>query len=96
MKFGMQIDYAGGFAESAAKVAEFEKAGLDIAWVAEAYGFDAPTFMGYLAAKTDSITIGAGILPGHGCWKGGSRPWGLPPPRWRPARRCSCVCRRRR
>ena len=63
MKFGMQIDYAGGFAESAAKVAEYEKAGLDIAWVAEAYGFDAPTFMGYLAAKTESITIGAGILP---------------------------------
>jgi F420-dependent oxidoreductase-like protein len=58
MKFAMQIDYAG-----AAKVAEFEKAGLDIAWVAEAYGFDAPTFMGYLAAKTESITIGAGILP---------------------------------
>ena len=63
MKFGMQIDYAGGFAESAAKVAEYEKAGLDIAWVAEVYGFDAPTFMGYLAAKTESITIGAGILP---------------------------------
>ena len=63
MKFGMQIDYAGGFAESAAKVAEYEKAGLDIAWVAEAYGFDAPTFMGYLAAKTESITIGSGILP---------------------------------
>lgn len=63
MKFGMQIDYAGGFAESAATVADYEKAGLDIAWVAEAYGFDAPTFMGYLAAKTESITIGAGILP---------------------------------
>lgn len=63
MKFGMQIDYAGGFAESAAKVAEYEKAGLDIAWVAEAYGFDGPTFMGYLAAKTESITIGSGILP---------------------------------
>lgn len=63
MKFGMQIDYSGGFAESAAKVADYEKAGLDIAWVAEAYGFDAPTFMGYLAAKTESITIGSGILP---------------------------------
>ena len=63
MKFGMQIDYASGFAESAVKVADYEKAGLDIAWVAEAYGFDAPTFMGYLAAKTESITIGAGILP---------------------------------
>jgi F420-dependent oxidoreductase-like protein len=63
MKFGMQIDYAGGFAESAAKVAAYEKAGLDIAWVAEAYGFDGATFMGYLAAKTESITIGSGILP---------------------------------
>ena len=63
MKFGMQIDYASGFAESAVKVADYEKAGLDIAWVAEAYGFEAPTFMGYLAAKTESITIGAGILP---------------------------------
>jgi len=63
MKLGMQIDYAGGFAESAAKVASYEKAGLDIAWVAEAYGFDAPTFMGYLAAKTESVTIASGILP---------------------------------
>jgi len=63
MKLGMQIDYSGGFKESARKVSEYEKAGLDIAWVAEAYGFDAPTFMGYLAATTESITIGAGILP---------------------------------
>src|SRR5690606_17128781 len=59
----MQIDYAGGFKESAAKVAAYEKAGLDVAWVAEAYGFDGPSFMGYLAATTESVTIGAGILP---------------------------------
>lgn len=63
MKLGMQIDYSGGFKESARKVSEYEKAGLDIAWVAEAYGFDAPSFMGYLAATTERITIGAGILP---------------------------------
>ena len=63
MKLGMQIDYAGGFKESAAKVAAYEKAGLDVAWVAEAYGFDGPSFMGYLAATTESVTIGAGILP---------------------------------
>ena len=63
MKLGMQIDYAGGFKESAATVAAYEKAGLDIAWVAEAYGFDGPTFMGYLAATTDTITIASGILP---------------------------------
>ncbi len=63
MKLGMQIDYAGGFKESAAKVSAYEKAGLDVAWVAEAYGFDGPSFMGYLAATTDTITIGSGILP---------------------------------
>ncbi len=63
MKLGMQIDYAGGFKESAARVAAYEKAGLDVAWVAEAYGFDGPTFMGYLAASTETVTIGAGILP---------------------------------
>ena len=63
MKLGMQIDYTGGFKESAAKVSAYEKAGLDVAWVAEAYGFDGPTFMGYLAATTETITIGSGILP---------------------------------
>ena len=54
MKLGMQIDYAGGFKESAAHVAELERAGLDVAWVAEAYGFDGPSFMGYLAALTET------------------------------------------
>ncbi|MCC5952675.1 MAG: LLM class F420-dependent oxidoreductase [Acidimicrobiia bacterium] len=63
MKLGMQLQYAGGFKESAAQVAAYEQAGLDIVWVAEAYGFDAPSFMGYLAATTERITIGSGILP---------------------------------
>src|SRR5688572_8369785 len=31
-------------------------------WVAEAYGFDSPTLMGYLAAKTERLQIGAGII----------------------------------
>lgn len=63
MKLGMQIDYAGGFKASARRVAEYEKAGLDIAWVAEAYGFDGVSFMGYLAASTETVTIASGILP---------------------------------
>ena len=58
----MQLQYAGGFKESAATVGRLEKAGLDIVWVAEAYGFDSPTLMGYLAAKTETISIGAAIL----------------------------------
>jgi F420-dependent oxidoreductase-like protein len=63
MKIGMQVPYSGGFKESAKQIADFEKAGLDIAWVAEAYGYDAPSFMGYLAATTETVQIGAGILP---------------------------------
>jgi F420-dependent oxidoreductase-like protein len=63
MRIGMQLQYSGGFKESAAQVAAYEKAGLDIVWVAEAYGFDAPSFMGYLAATTERVQIASGILP---------------------------------
>ncbi|WP_308818829.1 LLM class F420-dependent oxidoreductase [Pseudonocardia alni] len=47
---------------AAERVAELEAAGLDTVWVAEGYGVDSPTLMGYLAAKTSSIEIGAAIL----------------------------------
>jgi F420-dependent oxidoreductase-like protein len=63
MKLGMPLSYSGGFKETAKQVSDLEKAGLDVVWVAEAYGFDAVSFMGYLAAVTDTVEIGAGILP---------------------------------
>jgi F420-dependent oxidoreductase-like protein len=63
VKLSMPLSYAGGFAESARQTAELEKAGLDVVWVAEAYGYDAPSLMGYLAAKTERVEIGAAILP---------------------------------
>ncbi|MCD4535753.1 LLM class F420-dependent oxidoreductase [Nocardioides sp. cx-169] len=62
MKLSMPLVYAGNPRESADQVASLEKAGLDTIWVAEPYGFDAPTLMGYLAAKTETVEIGAGIL----------------------------------
>ncbi len=40
-----------------------EKAGLDLVWVAEAYGLDGPSLMGYLAALTERVEIGSAILP---------------------------------
>jgi F420-dependent oxidoreductase-like protein len=46
----------------ATQLAELERAGLDIAWVAEAYGFDGPTYMGFLAARTERLQIGSAIL----------------------------------
>jgi F420-dependent oxidoreductase-like protein len=63
MKLSMQIGYAGGFAESVAQVQALEQAGMDIVYVAEAYGYDAATLMGYLAAVTERIEIASGILP---------------------------------
>jgi len=63
MRIAIPLSYAGDFEGSARQVVELEKAGLDLVWVAEAYGFDAVSFMGYLAAKTDTVAIGSGILP---------------------------------
>ena len=58
----MMINYSGDFRADVVKVQELEKAGLDLVWVPEAYTFDSVSQMGYLAARTDTIQIGSGIL----------------------------------
>ncbi len=63
MKISTQLGYAGGFEETVAEVQELERAGIDTVWVAEAYGFDGVSLMGYLAAVTDRVEIASGILP---------------------------------
>jgi len=63
VQISMQLSYSGGFKESADTVAELERAGLDLVWVAEAYGFDGASLMGYIAAKTSTVQIASGILP---------------------------------
>lgn len=62
MKISMGLAYAGNPRAAADTVIKLEDAGLDTIWVAEAYGFDAPTLMGYLAAKTKTVEIGSGII----------------------------------
>ena len=62
MQLSTPLQYDGNPRATADQVAELEKAGLDMVWVAEAYGFDSPTLMGYLAAKTERLQIAAGIL----------------------------------
>ncbi|HEX5561912.1 MAG TPA: LLM class F420-dependent oxidoreductase [Nocardioidaceae bacterium] len=62
MKLSTQLAYSGNPREAADRVAALEQAGLDTVWVAEAYGFDSPTLMGYLAARTERVEIGAAIL----------------------------------
>ncbi|HEV7935417.1 MAG TPA: LLM class F420-dependent oxidoreductase [Actinomadura sp.] len=63
MRIGMALNYSGGFKETVEELADYEKAGLDIVFVAEAYSFDAVSQMGYIAAKTERLQIASGILP---------------------------------
>ena len=62
MKLSTMLMYAGNPREAADQVTSWERAGLDTVWVAEAYGFDSPTLMGYLAARTETVEIGSAIL----------------------------------
>ncbi|MGA2521665.1 MAG: LLM class F420-dependent oxidoreductase [Acidimicrobiales bacterium] len=63
MRLSTMLDYSRGVKQSADHVADLERAGLDIVWVAEAYGLDGPSQMGYIAARTERIEIGSAILP---------------------------------
>jgi F420-dependent oxidoreductase-like protein len=63
MRISTLLSYASGFKEAVKEVQALEKAGLDVVWVPEAYSFDAPSAMGYLAANTERVTIASGILP---------------------------------
>jgi F420-dependent oxidoreductase-like protein len=62
MKLSTTLQYAGDAHAAIEQAVALEKAGLDVAWVAEAYGFDAPTLMGFLAARTERMTIASGII----------------------------------
>ncbi|WP_405084613.1 LLM class F420-dependent oxidoreductase [Microbispora sp. NBC_01389] len=63
MRIGMALNYSGGFKETVAELADYERAGLDIVFVAEAYSFDAVSQLGYIAARTERLRIASGILP---------------------------------
>src|SRR5256885_2149655 len=58
MKISTQLMYAGDPKDLIEQVVALENAGLDTVWVAEAYGFDSPTLMGYVAAKTSRVNTG--------------------------------------
>ncbi|MFF2247133.1 LLM class F420-dependent oxidoreductase [Streptomyces sp. NPDC058142] len=62
MELSAPLAYAADPRQAADDAAALESAGLDAVWVAEAYGFDSPTIMGYLAARTQRMKIGAAIL----------------------------------
>jgi len=62
VRIGTVLSYSGGFAETVAELVDYEKAGLDIVFVPEAYSFDAVSQLGFIAARTERLEIASGIL----------------------------------
>ena len=72
MKLGINLGYVGLRAhgsDSRAAVEQMTQAavfadhlGYSVAWVAEAYGSDAPTLMSWIGAKTSRIDVGAAVM----------------------------------
>jgi F420-dependent oxidoreductase-like protein len=56
------IEASGDWAETVTFAVEAEKLGMDICWVAEAWGADAPSALGFLAARTEKMLLGSGII----------------------------------
>lgn len=63
MRIGMTLGYGDDFIESVRAMPDFEVAGVEVAFVPEAYSFDAVSKLGYLAARTERLEIASGILP---------------------------------
>jgi F420-dependent oxidoreductase-like protein len=63
MRTATTIEASGGnWPETVEFAREAEKLGLDVCWVAEAWGSEAPSVLGYLAARTERMLLGSGII----------------------------------
>lgn len=63
MKLGCAIEYAGTSVEiPIERIKRLEKLGYDSVWTAEAYGSDAITPLGFVAAHTKKIRLGTGVI----------------------------------
>ena len=64
MRLGINLGYWGvGMDRDNLEVAkEADRLGYEVCWAAEAYGSDAPTVLSWVAAHTERIDIGSGIL----------------------------------
>ncbi len=62
MRLGMIMDYSGGFPETVELLQDYERNGLELVAVAEAYSFDAVSQLGYIAARTEQLQLLSGIL----------------------------------
>jgi F420-dependent oxidoreductase-like protein len=62
MRIATALNYADDFRKTLERAQQLEAAGVDMIFIAEAYGFDAVSLLGALAATTTRITLASGIL----------------------------------
>jgi F420-dependent oxidoreductase-like protein len=62
MRTSTTIEASTNWPETVDFVVEAEKLGMDICWVAEAWGAEAPSPLGYLAARTERMLLGSAII----------------------------------
>ncbi|QRP47574.1 LLM class flavin-dependent oxidoreductase [Amycolatopsis sp. FDAARGOS 1241] len=62
MRTATTVEGSAGWPQTLEFVLEAEKLGLDVCWVAEAWGSDAPTVLGFLAGRTTRLQLGSGIM----------------------------------
>lgn len=63
VRLSAMVTLAADVTETLKRVIDLSKAGIDLIGVAEAYGVDAVSLLGYLAAKTDVVELMSQILP---------------------------------
>jgi F420-dependent oxidoreductase-like protein len=63
MRLALNLSYSGALVElDMARILEAERLGYDSVWTAEAYGSDAVTPAAWIAARTERIHVGTGIM----------------------------------
>jgi F420-dependent oxidoreductase-like protein len=62
MRTATTVELSGEVGEVVDFAVEAEKLGLDVCWVAEAWGADAPSALGFIAARTERMLLGSGVL----------------------------------
>ena len=62
MRTATTVELSGEVGEVVDFAVEAEKLGLDVCWVAEAWGADAPSALGFIAARTQRMLLGSGVL----------------------------------
>jgi F420-dependent oxidoreductase-like protein len=62
MRTAVAVEASRNWPETLAFALEAERLGVDVCWVAEAWGSDAPSVLGALAARTERMLLGSGVI----------------------------------